>query len=1006
MSTIPIIPSPGKNTIKAKMRAFTLALLGALTLCGGAKQAFAIDVDLAVTAFSALFPGTITPGGHPTSFTYTVQNLGPGSVGSGFTPGPILIDLYLSLNTVFGDGDDLPLGQVQFSFSLPFGSVSTITSTSPNGFAGFTVPGGANGTYRVFLRITIPASSGRTDPNLSNNVGLLPGTITVSPTVVNHAPAGTDKTVTMFENAIYTFAQGDFGFSDLNDSPGNTLLAVKVTTLPGAGSLANNGVAVSAGTFISQADIAAGNLKFTPAAEANGTSYASFTFQVQDNGGIAGGGADLDPTANAMTVTITAVNSRPSFTKGANQAVVEDAAAQSVAGWATLLSAGPADESGQVLNFIVSNDNNALFAIQPSIVANGTLTYTPAANANGSATVTVQIHDNGGTANGGMDTSAAQTFTVTVTAVNDRPSFTGGSSQTVPEDAGVQTVAAWATAISAGPANESTQVLNFIVSNNNNALFATQPNVAANGTLSYTPAANANGSATVTVQIHDDGGIANGGVDTSVAQTFTITLTAVNDAPSFTKGADQTVLEDAAVQSVAGWATARSAGPANESTQVLNFIGSNNNNALFATQPSIAANGTLTYSPAANANGSATVTVQIHDDGGTANGGVDTGATQTFTITVTPVNDVPSFTKGANQTVLEDAGAQAVTGWAAAISAGPADESGQVLNFIVSNNNNPLFATQPGIAANGTLSYTPAANANGSATVTVQIHDDGGTANGGVDTSTAQTFTITITAVNDVASFTKGANQTVSQLAGAQSMAGWATGLSAGPANESGQVLSFIVSNNNNVLFTTQPSIAANGTLSYTPATNAKGIATVTVQIHDDGGTANGGVDTSVTQTFTITVLTAHEAWRQQYFGSPDNSGPGADGNDFEGDGVTNLLEWAFGLNPLVNDGGAIVVTNGVITQRGIPTLLVTNILNGVDFRVLFGRRKNDVASGLTYKVQFSADLGMWEDATAAPQPFSPPAEDGEIEAVTVTYPLFLSTGRKAQFFRVFVTGT
>ena len=55
-------------------------------------------------------------------------------------------------------------------------------------------------------------------------------------------------------------------------------------------------------------------------------------------------------------------------------------------------------------------------------------------------------------------------------------------------------------------------------------------------------------------------------------------------------------------------------------------------------------------------------------------GGADTSAAQTFTITVTAVNDVPSFTKGADQTVNEDAGAQSVTGWATAISAGPSDE--------------------------------------------------------------------------------------------------------------------------------------------------------------------------------------------------------------------------------------------------------------------------------------------------------------------------------------------
>src|SRR6185295_16015864 len=117
-------------------------------------------------------------------------------------------------------------------------------------------------------------------------------------------------------------------------------------------------------------------------------------------------------------------------------------------------------------------------------------------------------------------------------------------------------------------------------------------------------------------------------------------------------------------------------------------------------------------------------------------------------------------------------------GWATAISAGPSNESGQALDFIVSNNNNPLFAVQPSIAANGTLTYTLAANANGTATVTIAIHDNGGTANGGVDTSASQTFTITVTSVNDVPSFVKGAIQTVLEDAGAQSLPGWATSLS------------------------------------------------------------------------------------------------------------------------------------------------------------------------------------------------------------------------------------
>ena len=61
----------------------------------------------------------------------------------------------------------------------------------------------------------------------------------------------------------------------------------------------------------------------------------------------------------------------------------EDAGAQSVpAGRRRLAPAR--NESGQTVDFIVEQDNNALFSVQPAVAANGTLTYTPAADANGS----------------------------------------------------------------------------------------------------------------------------------------------------------------------------------------------------------------------------------------------------------------------------------------------------------------------------------------------------------------------------------------------------------------------------------------------------------------------------------------------------------------------------------------------------------------------------------------------------------------------------------------------
>ena len=660
-----------------------------------------------------------------------------------------------------------------------------------------------------------------------------------------------------------------------------------------------------------------GNLTFTLAANAYGS--ANISVVAQDNGGIANGG---DDTSNAQTssITVTPVNDEPSFVKGADQTVNEDSGPQTVVGWATAISAGP-NESGQTLTFFTSNDNNALFSAQPSVSSTGTLTYTPAANANGSATVTIYLMDDGGIANGGDDTSPSQTFTITVNAVNDAPSFTGGGDVSVNEDSGAYS-ATWATSISAGPADESGQTLTFNVSNDNNALFASQPAIDSSGNLTFTPATNAFGSATVTVTLSDNGGIANGGVDTSAAQTFTITVNGVNDEPSFTAGGDVTVNEDSGAYS-ATWATAISAGP-NEGSQTLTFNVSNDNNALFASQPAIAADGTLTFTPAANAFGSATVSVYLMDNGGIANGGDDTSPTVTFTITVNSVNDEPSFTGGGDVTVNEDSGAYSAA-WATSISAGPANESSQVLTFnIVSNSNPSLFASGPSISSTGVLSFTPAANAFGSATIVINLTDDGGIANGGDDTSASYTFTITVNAVNDAPSFTPGGDVTVNEDSGPYS-APWATSISPGPANESGQTVMFLVSNNNNALFLVQPSISPSGVLSFTPNLNANGSATVTVALQDNGGIANGGVDTSASVQFTITVTAV-------------NDGPTAAADAWDTLGNTELrVDFAGGLTPKIVD--TTTSGNGVADNDSDPEgdpFIITGIVGCSDVTAPF----------------------------------------------------------------------
>src|SRR5262249_3941878 len=122
--------------------------------------------------------------------------------------------------------------------------------------------------------------------------------------------------------------------------------------------------------------------------------------------------------------------------------------------------------------------------------------------------------------------------------------------------------------------------------------------------------------------------------------------------------------------------------------------------------------------------------------------GGGTSSSQTFTVVT--VNHAPTFTMGSDQSVLKNAGAQSVSGWASSIASG-GDGNQAPYTFIVSNNNNALFSSQPAITVSGTsgtLNYTPATDATGSALVTVQLKDSGGTAGGGTDTSSPQTFYI------------------------------------------------------------------------------------------------------------------------------------------------------------------------------------------------------------------------------------------------------------------------
>jgi hypothetical protein len=531
--------------------------------------------------------------------------------------------------------------------------------------------------------------------------------------------------------------------------------------------------------------------------------------------------------------------------------VAEDSGPQTLAGWASDIGAGAANETGQVVSFVVSSRDSSLFARQPTIDGRGTLFFEPAANANGVATVDVQARDDGGTANGGVDTSAHITFTIGIRAVNDPPSFRAGPDQAVGEDAGGQTVDGWARDVAAGPANENGQNVVFLVADDDASLFAAggRPRVAPDGTLIYTPAADAHGTASLTVRAHDDGGTTGGGDDTSEALTFTITVRSVNDPPAFSPGADQSVAEDAGTQTVSGWATGISPGPTDETTQTVAFLVSNDNSGLFATPPAIAADGTLTYTPAANAGGTATVTVRARDDGGTANGGEDTSQAHTFTITVTSVND-PPVAVADTATVAEDSS----NGVTFDVLTNDTDvDTGDVLSVA---GYDAAALVGGALAANGggSFTYTPDPGFAGVETFTYTIRD-------GAGATAVATVTITVTTVPHPPVAGDDAYTTPQDTV----LSASAPGVLANDGDPDGDPITVqtspLVSPTNGAV-----AIASDGSFTYTPMSGFVGSDSFTYRIDDGTGRSAGG-------TVTITVTATPPASSTLFF-QPSGASP------------------------------------------------------------------------------------------------------------------------------------
>jgi len=251
-----------------------------------------------------------------------------------------------------------------------------------------------------------------------------------------------------------------------------------------------------------------GSLTFTPATNGNGT--ATITVTVND------GGTSNSNVTQAFTVTVNAVNNQPTLNAITNLTINENAGLQTVK--LSGITSGAANEN-QTLTVTAVSSNTGLIPNPTVNYTNanttGKLTFTPVANGNGTATITVTVTD-GGTSN----SIVTRTFTVTVNAVNQKPTLNAISNLTINKNAGLQTVNL--SGITSGAANEN-QVLTVTAVSSNTGLIPnpTVNYISANstGSLTFTPVVNKTGTATITVTVKD-GGTSNN----IVTRTFTVTV--------------------------------------------------------------------------------------------------------------------------------------------------------------------------------------------------------------------------------------------------------------------------------------------------------------------------------------------------------------------------------------------------------------------------------------------------------------------------------------------------
>jgi hypothetical protein len=476
---------------------------------------------------------------------------------------------------------------------------------------------------------------------------------------------------------------------------------------------------------------------------------------------------------------------------------------------------------------ITATSSNPSLISETNIVFSGAgtnlvMSLRPTTNETGSATITVSLTDtNGATVN--------DSFVLTVEAVNDLPTLDTLSNLSIDEDAGPQSVPLFG--ISSGASNE-TQTLTLTAISSDPSIIP-NPETAyttgdSSGTLNFTSLANTYGPVTLTVTV-DDGASSNN----IVTRSFTVTVISSNDLPRIQDIPDATTLEDTligpihfTIEDIETSATNLSVIATSSDTNLVPIV----NIALDGE----GTNRTLNILPATNQSGVVTITLTTTDgDGGTAS--------DSFTFTVTAVNDPPTLDVIADLSVGEDSGNYVVG--LDGIGSGATNED-QILTVTAVSSDPAVIPpvtigyTNPATA--GILTFTPALNATGSVIITVTV-DDGGETNN----LFSRSFTVTVMPTNDLPALSVIADQTTDE--GTPLIVGF---MVADVETPSG-ALNITATSSNPTLLPDGSIVTGGGdgnrTLLITPATNQHGSAIITVTVTD----ANSG---EASESFLLTV--------------------------------------------------------------------------------------------------------------------------------------------------------